>query len=437
VDLSRFNWQNGGGVEWKARLRRLSPAFFEWRGEASGPIWVGLVLLATLIWPWPYVGFGWPLLERAVPIMWLVAAGVVLLAARVAKTSWPLALLLVWAALRGMYHHFPLRTLQVLLLFLMAALLYAAARELPDRWARRVAVVFLIGVGFEFLLGGFNAMRIYPWMGWISPEHVSKPMGMLTHPNYWGSFMALGLPLAWAFLGVPAAALVFILILKTISGGPVISAAVGIAVMAWPLFNRWVRGLVVAVGAGSVGVVMTLHEWRLSGRREVWEVALPEILRWPVLGQGLGQWRQWAEDYNSGIGKFFATLQAHNEPFQLWFELGLIGLVIAGLWVVQGFLAARVVWRAAPAAVLPGPVWQWGRAPLERAWVAVLAVAFVNMWGSPVFHLMPQAALILFALARVQADAAALGPAADLPGRAERPKRKAKEPRRAYAEERG
>ena len=337
-----------------------------------------------------------------------------------------------------MYHHFPLRTLQVLMLFLMAGLLYAAARDLPDKWARRIAIGFLIGVGYEFLLGGLNAMRIYPWMGWISPEHVSKPMGMLTHPNYWGSFMALGLPLVWAFLGVPAAALVFILIGKTISGGPVISAAVGIAVMAWPLFNRWVRMLVVAVGAGSVGIVMTLHEWRLSGRREVWEVALAEIMRWPVLGQGLGQWRAWAEDYNRALGKFFVTLQAHSEPLQLWFELGLIGLAIAALWAVQGFLAARVVWRAAPVATLPGPVWQWGRAPLERAWVAVIAVAFVNMWGSPVFHLMPQAALILFALARVQADAAALGPARGTPvGEKQAAKRTAKAPRRAYAEERG
>ena len=32
----------------------------------------------------------------------------------------------------------------------------------------------------------------------------------------------------------------------------------------------------------------------------------------------------------------------------------------------------------------------------------------VNMWGSPVFHLPGQAAIVLFALARVQADAEAL-----------------------------
>ena len=426
------NWQNGGGAELTARLRRLSPAFFEWRGEVAGPLWVSFLLLATLVIPWPYTGFGWPLLERAVPILWMVAAGVLLLASRIARASWPFALLLVWAGVRGMYHHFPLRTLQVLLLFLMAGLLYAAARELPDKWARRVGVAILIGVGFEFILGGLNAMRIYPWMAWISPEHVSKPMGMLTHPNYWGSFMALGLPLAWAYLGIPAAALIFILILKTVSGGPVICAAVGATVMAWPLFGRLAKFAVVAVGAGSIATVMTLHEWRLSGRSEVWSVALPEIMRWPILGQGLGQWRQWAEDYNREAGKFFVTLQAHNEPLQLWFELGVIGLGIAALWVLQGVLAARVVWRAAPAAILPGPAWQWGRAPLERAWVAVIAVAAVNALGSPIFHLMPQAAVALFALARVQADAEALGPR-NLPLK-QQPATGRKKARKAYAE---
>ena len=431
MTLNWPNWQNGGGAALKSRLARLSPAFFEWRGEMAGPLWVGFLLLATLVIPAPYARFGWPLLERAVPIMWMVAAGLLLISARIARASWPFALLLVWAGIRAMYHQFPLRSLQVLLLFLMAGVLYAAARELPDKWARRVGWAILAGVGFEFILGGFNTMRIYPWMAWISPEHISKPMGMLTHPNYWGSFMALGLPLAWAYLGIPAAALVFILILKTVSGGPVICAAVGAAVMAWPLFGRLAKFAVVAIGAGSIVGVMTLHEWRLSGRSEVWSAALPEIMRWPILGQGLGQWRQWAEDYNRELGKFFVTLQAHNEPLQLWFELGVIGLVIAALWVAQGFVAARVVWRAAPTAILPGPPWQWGRAPVERAWVAIVAVAAVNSLGSPLFHLMPQAIIALFALARVQADAEALGPR-ELPAGAKPASRK--KARRMYAE---
>jgi hypothetical protein len=42
----------------------------------------------------------------------------------------------------------------------------------------------------------------------------------------------------------------------------------------------------------------------------------------------------------------------------------------------------------------------------------VVAAALVNSLGSPVFHLPGQAAIIIFALARMQADADALTPSA-------------------------
>lgn len=404
-----FSRDGGGpGVRLPA-LRSLTSQSFEWAGGPEVPawIWVAVLFLATVIIPWPYTKFEWPLMERAVPVLWMVAGGVALVCLRVARASWPFAALILWAGLRGMYHHFPLRSLQVLLLVLMAGLLYAAARGLTDRGAEMAAYGVLSGIAFEAVLGTFNALSLYPWMGWIDPQHVGKPMGMLTHPNYWGSFMALGLPLVWAILGVPAAILLFLLILRTVSPGPVISAAVGVLVMAWPLFGRRVRAAILVIGGSSAATVLTMHEWRLSGRREVWQVALPEIMRWPIMGEGLGQWRQWADDYNRGIGKFFVTLQAHNEPLQLWFELGLIGVVLVGLWAFQAFLAAKTVWSAAPAATLPGPAYLWGRAPLERAWPAVVAVAVVNSFGSPVFHLPAQAMVVLLALARMQADAAA------------------------------
>ena len=177
------------------RLKWPGPLWFEapWAQQRLGLVWIPFVLLATLIIPGPYVGFQWPLMERAIPLFWLLAAGVILACARIARASIPLALLILWAGFRAMYHAFPLRSLQVLLLFLMAGLLYAAARDLSDRHARFIAWAWLIGVGYEWVLGLLNAFRIYPFMSWIAPEHVGKGMGFLTHPNYWGSFMALGL----------------------------------------------------------------------------------------------------------------------------------------------------------------------------------------------------------------------------------------------------
>lgn len=398
---------NGGGPS-----RPLSASLFELRAadRIGWPVWAALAALVVI--PWPM--FGWPIPERAVPIFWLLVGGGLVAVARVARASWPFALLIVWAAVRAGYHAFPLRTLQVLALVLMAGLLYAVARDMPDRWARIAAWTLLVGVAWEWGLGLLNAFGRYPFMVWVHPDHLGKPMAMLTHPNYWGSYMALTLPVVWALLGVPAATLVFLLTLKTVSGGPVISASAAALVMAWPLLGRRWRWAVAGMGASSIIGVMTLHEWRLSGRWEVWTLSLKELMVWPVLGQGLGQWRVWAEDWNRANyappdKTFFVTLQAHSEPLQLWFELGMIGLVLVGLWVSQAFLASRQVWRSAPAALIPSPWWAWGRAPLERAWVAVLAAAVVNSLGSPTFHLPGQAAVTLLALARIQADAEALG----------------------------
>ncbi len=376
--------------------------------------WIWVFLAVAIAAPFP--AFGWPLPERAVPIMWLMLGGVSTLVALVCRVSIPFAALIGWSILRAGYHSFPERSLKVLLLIVMVAMLYVVARDASDRIARMVAVGFCIGAAWEGLLGLVNAMGVYPWMSVVMAEHVGKPMGFLTHPNYWGSFMALLLPVVWSVAGIPAAALVYLLILKTVSAGPVIAASAGILVMAWPLFSRRVRGFIGGGIATATALILYLHEFRLSGRTEVWTLAFPEFLRWPIMGQGLGQWRTWAEDWDRAnylpqAGKnFLVTLQAHNEPYQLLFELGIVGGILGGLWLAQAGLAAYRVWKAAPAAMIPSEWYAWGRAPLERAWIAVVATALVNSLGSPVFHLPGQAAIIIFALARMQADAEALYP---------------------------
>lgn len=376
--------------------------------------WIWVFLAVAIAAPFP--AFGFPMPERAIPIMWLMLAGLATVAALVARVSIPFAALIVWSALRAGYHAFPERTLKVLALVVMVSLIYVVARDASDRVARMVAVGFCVGAGWEGLLGLVNAFGVYPWMSVVVAEHAGKPMGFLTHPNYWGSFMALLLPVIWSVCGIPAAVVAYCLILKTVSVTPVLSATVGLLVMAWPLFGRRVRYSVLAAGAAGVVWTLVLHEFRMSGRTEIWKMAFPEIMRWPILGQGLGQWRVWAEDwdrvnYIPQQGKtFLVTLQAHNEPYQLLFELGLIGFILGALWVAQAGLAAYRVWKAAPAAMIPSEWYAWGRAPLERAWIAVVATALVNSLGSPVFHLPGQAAIIIFALARMQADAEALTP---------------------------
>ena len=410
---------------------------FEWPDTPwVGPaVWIVLGLVIgipiigfRLVSPFPAQVFPF-LPERGVPIMWLLLMGAVCLAARIARVSWPLAALFCWAILRAGMMSFPIRALQLLLLIGLVGLLYGAARELSDRAQRWVTTALLAGIAYEGAFGVLNLMGFYPGMRFVLPDHIGRPMGYLTHPNYWGSFMALGLPLVWARWGLPAALGCYLLIASALSGGPIIAASVGMLLLLWPELTRAWRLVAVSGGAGAVGIVMTLHEWRLSGRREVWQAVWPELLRFPVIGQGLGSWRLLAEDINAGITRraieakvaagmvldqatkttplsAFATLQAHNEPYQLWFELGLIGLALAGLWGWQAGRAAWRVWWACPAGSVR--LWDPGRVPLDRAWVAVLAIGCVNALGSPTFHLPGQAAIMILALARVQAAASLL-----------------------------
>ena len=345
------------------------------------------------------------------------------------STSWPFAVLLLWALLRTFWNGIVIdwsslqanvavfeagraRPLQLLVLLAMVGLLYVAARDLSPRGARWAAWGLAAGLVWEGLFGYLNLWGIYPWMRFVLADHVGRPMGFLTHPNYFGSLMALGLPVLWALGGILPVVAVGAIIIASWSGGPVISAAVAVAVCAWPDLSKRARYWLVGGAAAAVSAVMTVHEWRLSGRLENWAAIWPELARYPIIGQGLGSWRIWADQYNAklsmqaGRPEVFATLQAHNEPYQLWFELGLIGLLAIACWVWQASAAVRIAWSSAAAPVSERAWWQPGRVPLDRAWIAVLAAAAVNSLGSPTFHLPAQAAIAVMALARCQAVAA-------------------------------
>ena len=395
---------------------------FEWRKAERVTAWAWVPLMVLTMAPWGM--HNWPLAERAVPIMWLCLAGAALLFSRIARASWPFAALLSWAVVRSAMNAFPLRSLQLLLLCGLVGLLYVAAREMPSWAARLTAWALMVGVAWELAFGYLNLGGIYPWMTFVVADQVGRPMGFLTHPNYWGSLMALATPVAWALLGPLAAVAIAIPVFWSYSAGPAISLAAGAAVLVWPDLGRRAKYALLAGASAAVSAVMFVHEWRLSGRREVWLAAWPELWKatrlegwvpagpWYFLvGQGFGRWREWADYHNAqlsaaaGSPVIFATLQAHNEPYQLWFELGLVGVALAGLWCWQAGQAVRASWPLAVA----DPArrwWQSGHLPLDRAWIAVLAAALVNALGSPTFHLPAQAAIVVFALARVQAHAA-------------------------------
>ena len=388
-----------------------SRSWAEWPDAVKWAAWAWVPLMVLVAMPFRFLQ--WPLPERGVPIMWLMLGGGLIIVSVVARASWPFAVLIAWGVMRAAMNEFPVRTVQLLLLTGMVGLLYAGARDLSLKTERWVAWALCIGAAYEGILGYVNIWGHYPGMGFVVTSEIGRPMGFLTHPNYWGSYMALALPIVWAVGGLLPAVAIYGMLLASYSAGPVIAASAGVIVIAWAHLSTRLRYATVAVASIATTATVIVHGTsgftgigsRLSGRIENWVAAWPELIRYPVIGQGLGDWRGWAENYNTKTHSFFATLQAHNEPYQLWFELGLIGVACVALWALQSWQAARASWINCPPGIRSW--WKPGAVPLERAWLAVLATALVNSLGSPTFHLPAQAAITIFALARMQAHAAA------------------------------
>lgn len=396
------------------------------RWERGGWLWV--VLMAVLAMPIPMQGVLVP--QRGVPILYLMVAGAAVLCWRlVAPVSWPAAGLLAFSVAHVVVGGLPMRGLQLVVLLGMAALLFVEAASISRVWARRAGWALLVGAAVQGALGALNVAHVYPsptapaallpllgldpvpvyrffdsgpWMTLLTREWLGRPMGWLTHPNYWGSYMALSVPVVWALLGPRWAVWVLFSVASSVSVGPIVSAAAGALVMAWRDFGARARTVMAGVLAAAVLVVAAAHlapiirtwervslETLTSGRTSVWATALPHILERPVLGNGVGTWRVWATEYNRATKSDYATEQAHNEPVQLAFELGLVGLALAAalLWQLQRGAAA---------------IYHLG-APDELMWLGVLAVALVNSLGSPTFHLPWHAGVAIFAAARVLA----------------------------------
>src|SRR2546422_81829 len=384
---------------------------------------VGLAL------PVPFSGI--PVLpERGAAIAYLLVAGAVVLYTWIGRrASWPVATLLLYSLGRVLLMGVPFRSLQLLLLLTLAGVLYVDAVGLTLRAARRVAWALVLAAGIQGVLGILNLAKLHPspyvlgwplaWLGvpilegqaTLIREFLGHPMGWLTHPNFWGAYMALALPIVYALLGRWAALIALALTASTGNIGPIVSASAGLAVMAWRDLAPRLRPAFV-LGCLTVSIIVSAHhldrnhshgDTTLStvttGRTTVWAAAWPLARAHWLVGNGLGSWRPWAEQYNTEKKTpGGATLQAHNEPYQLSFELGLVGMALAAWWLWHLGLGARALfWYTEPVhgvAIVD---------TIEWAWVGVVVVALVNALGSPTFHMPQQAGVALFAAARLEA----------------------------------
>lgn len=390
-------------------------------GQAGWGGWVWVVLMAALVLPLPFRAVPFP--ERGVPIVFILLAGALCLFGRVARVSLPLGLLMVYLLGTTLAGGGDRRGFELLLLLTLAGALFVEAAGMGGRWARRVAWALLFAVASQGILGLLNLWGLFPspytltkplhWLGLryevidglfggripLRSSELYRAAGWLTHPNYWGSYIALGVAPAYWLLGWSGGVLVLVFAGASVSVGPVASAAAAFFAMAWH-DPRWPRRLRTVTAAALVLMVVSLaglhvwslHEWPdytnpehlLSGRGAVWAAGVEFGMEKPWFGHGLGAWRRWAEHYNRMTQSVFATLQAHNEPVQAFVEFGAVGLALLAAALAMTLRAMRRGFR--------GP---------EAVWAGVLVAAFVNSLGSPTFHLPAQGAVAVFALGRV------------------------------------
>ena len=273
----------------------------------------------------------------------------------------------------------------------------------------------------EVIVRGQRQLVELPW-GPLSFRHpaypfqlvregfLGLPTGLFPHPNEFGVFLVLVLPLLawavgsgwlrWGLLGVGATLIG--LSQARIALAALLILALGGLRPAW----RWPVALVGSLGAMGAGWWLlpgASPPFTLGGRLPVWWAAWDWLwARDPVWGIGWGLWKVWALWPNGpvwtgsprhglpGQARMSAWwTEAQGEPMQLVFELGIVGLAVGLWWAIS---AGREGWG----------VFRHGDG-LGRAWVLVLIGAGVCLWMAPVFRTPQTAVLVLFALGRVRA----------------------------------
>ena len=168
----------------------------------------------------------------------------------------------------------------------------------------------------------------------------------LDNPNIVGNYLSLCLPLYLIFnerkylLGL---LLTVLGILATRSNFSLFLSSFSMLLFCFIYFRR--NKIIVA----SLSVLSAIGIWLmfavdllklkvvagpLSGRWDCWKVALTHLRDNPLFGQGLGIWKTWAVHF--GIrGSETWWMSVHNDWLEKAIELGLIGIVLIGLVVVN------------------------------------------------------------------------------------------------------
>lgn len=194
----------------------------------------------------------------------------------------------------------------------------------------------------------------------------TAPVTVFGNPTITGTFLAICTPLCLMFRDRRyrwgALSLCWAGLLSTLSAISLVAAWLACCLVWMSYRKRWtaIWALVGGLGASLWMLWASPEFFNWGGRVQMWQTAWAFFLRHPLnvwIGYGMG-----AVGILTSRG-FWTFGYLHNEPLQVLFEHGVIGLVLVGLAL---FVTARRVWESPKSASL----WAWVGAALAYGMVA-------------------------------------------------------------------
>jgi O-antigen ligase len=312
-------------------------------------------------------------------VMWLVLLGVIAFVVGL-RDRW-LGLAVAVAALTVFYRGAQLDPTSSVM-FATGALLVTLLRLTPRAYHGKIAgALAAVGI-FEIVyvahqMMGYDLLWANLWG--LPTSAVVQPIGTLGTVDGVGAYIAITAPLMplWA---VPAA-------IYVVWAGHSLSALLALAVgllIPWVIRRRgsWLGASVAGLGAVaflSMAYLKGLATAAVAGRFAIWKFgAAHAVSSDPILGWGLGGWSTHIPQAQLAE-KFLPTgevwREAHNDYLQLGAEMGVVGLLLLGLWL-----------------------WEHRAMVLDRTWGPSVGALAVNAVGFFPFHTVPLALLGLIVI---------------------------------------
>ena len=293
-----------------------------------------------------------------------------------ARTVWPLITLSALALLSALWSPEPSLTLRRSIMLLASTLLaiYLGERYTTEKLARLLAQTLCLMMAAIIMLYFVAPVYVVDYS-----SHIGAWKGLSSHKNIFGEFMAEAVALLLLvrfrhFLWLRYVFLVTAVVLLWLSGSATslfCGTLVIAAMVLWRLARRKpsqrltvyaVAALMVFSGiyflTGHTGLLLQIlnRDPSLTGRTQIWAMALPAMMRFPILGYGYdGFWiGPKGGALNIMLGSGWLVPHAHNGFLDLGLSLGLLGLCIFLYVWARSILRAIEFVRLAP-----GPIGLW------------------------------------------------------------------------------